>query len=179
MSKNYDGKKFVTVNLKRLSLIEPGSVDLFFMAESITELKRQIASLMGLKGQMADLNDAIKRFAFVSASSGTAAGGASKLAFAPDRTHNFKMTPSIPGAGMALKSGMVNDVNLKVDLNGKDDKRAAERKDTFADRVKTANKPPVFGTSKAENSSLKASVQPREFHLYIGNLGVDTEAEFI
>ena len=54
MSKNYDGKKFVTVNLKRLSLIEPGSMDLFVVVESITEMKRQIASLMGLKGQMAD-----------------------------------------------------------------------------------------------------------------------------
>ena len=60
---------------------------------------------MRLKGQVADLNDAIKRVSSLYTSSEIAAGGASRLAFTLDRTHNLKVPPSKPGSAMSLKSG--------------------------------------------------------------------------
>ena len=36
-------------------------------------------------------------------------------------------------------------------------------------------KPPIIKIAKADNFTLKASVQTKEFHLYMGNLDVDAE----
>ena len=40
-------------------------------------------------------------------------------------------------------------------------------------------KPSVVGTAKSDGSLLKASTKPKEFHLYLGNLDIDAESNFI
>ena len=45
----YENTKFLAANLKRIPVIEPGSVNLCFMPESINEMKKQIDDLCGIK----------------------------------------------------------------------------------------------------------------------------------
>ena len=68
---------------------------------------------------------------------------------------------------------MKNDVGLKVDLSNQENKGGTTKKlsSTYADKVKDkVKKPPIIGIAKADNFTLKASMQPKEFHLYMGNL---------
>jgi hypothetical protein len=56
-----------------------------------------------------------------------------------------------------------------------------ENAKSYAEKVKkNVNRlPPVIGTAKSSNIELKASNKPKEFHLYIGNLDISTEAKYI
>ena len=68
---------------------------------------------------------------------------------------------------------MKNDVGLKVDLSNQENNGGTPKKlcSTYADKVKDkVKKPPIIGIAKADNFTLKASMQPKEFHLYMGNL---------
>ena len=79
-------------------------------------------------------------------------------------------------------TGMKNDMGLKVDLSNQENKGGTTNKlnSKYADKVKDkVKKPPIIGIVKADNFALKVSMQPKEFHLYIGNLDVDTEESFV
>ena len=56
----YEYTSFVGANLKRITVIEPRSIDPCFLLESINEMKKQIGDLCNIKTIVTELQDSMK-----------------------------------------------------------------------------------------------------------------------
>jgi hypothetical protein len=181
-----DSVKFVAQNLRRVPLIDPGSIDLCFMMESVEEMKKKVESLLLLKQQVSELQSAVNNLAV----RGTM--NAAAPTFVPARnTASRNNLPSSQAPPLILKAadqnsarnpgGMARDTDLRVTLpqqGSQDDKR-----DSYAS-VARSKKQAVVGScniaaSDSLSDQLKASALPRETHIYVGNLDLGTTVEQI
>ena len=183
----FTGALFVAANLKRVPLFEPGSVDLCFMQESIADMKKQIDELIGIKKSVSDLQDSMRSLIdarrcnvdlYPFQQKGNEGGKQTTVPAMQPRASNAQNAGS-SYAGAAV--GMKEDSNLRVALpqsqhGSFQDHNTNSYQSKYGTRKK---KPPVVGTAKDSSSCLKASAKPREFHLYIGNLDIDTKSDFI
>jgi hypothetical protein len=168
---------FVARNLRRLPQIDPGSIDLCFLLETVDDLRRKVESLMDIKKEVTSLQNMI---------SGLKSPAALPLARAPAQA----VQPN-RGSGAARFSGvagMANDVDLRVSVSpslaavrnetgpSSTGERGAGGRPTYAN---AARKPPVIGSKAGGPLTIKASARPREFHIHVGNLDLDTEPSMI
>ena len=76
---------------------------------------------------------------------------------------------------------MKNDVGLQVNMpktNSVNQSRGPKLISTQIS-IQVFKKPSIVGNAKTDGAVLKASQQPREFYLYLGNLDMNTESDFI
>ena len=175
-------KKFVAVNLKRIPLIEPGSVDLCFILDSLMDMKSQIGSLMDFKKQVSELKETVKSLSKQPDVHGHAPKNTQRFTNQPawsgkmqkqTVTNGCFSTASTQQLGTGT-SGMINNVNLQVNLP-----KALPQSNILQGKRFFNHKPVVVGSKRVDNSTFKASSRPHEFHLHLGNLELDTSADEI
>jgi hypothetical protein len=166
---------FVAQNLRKVPQIDPGSVDMCFLLETVTELKKKVDMLDDLKKQMNDLQASVQ--------SSISSLGAS-----------VSSAPKSVSLGKPVGTNMAQDTNLRVNLPpvSRSWSDVVTRPAGFAaGRQPTSNgnqvssqprqrpKPIVGANNFARASGLKASAVPRQIHLYVGNLDINTTTEEI
>jgi hypothetical protein len=163
---------FVARNLRRIPQIDPGSIDLCFLLETVDDLRRKVESLMDIKKEVASLQTMV---------SGLKPPAAISSVRAPP-LHNRDSG----AASFSAPTGMANDVNLRVNVPPAATRReiqpSSSGERSAGDRpsyVSAARKPPVIGSKAGGLSTIKASSRPREFHIHVGNLDLDTEPSMI
>ena len=120
---------FVAKNLRCVPLIEPGSVDLCFSLETVSEMKIQVENLLSVKSKVDKLNDLLKAKQ-ESGNTNILVPTANIVAYnLTDRDHS-NVGQSRPPDTMHSTScqiynsvaatGMKNDTNLKVNMPARD-----------------------------------------------------------
>jgi hypothetical protein len=186
---------FVAQNLRRVPLLEPGAIDLCFLLETIEDMKKKVEALCDVKKQVADLSDTINKLVkpdtmFTNATTTRLAPNVKPAvlqqqsqqqrpyvqrqpAFGGSSSSSYAAVASIASSQVVSGStGMAADSNLQVALpTNSFQYRGSTR---FSDR-----RPTVIGSKRVENAAFKASTKPREFHLHLGNLELNTTADQI
>ncbi len=172
---------FVAQKLRKVPQLDPGSVDMCFLLETVSDLKAKVDMLDDLKKKIDDIQVSVQTRLNAPANNSSAAR-------APPSTSG---TSSSAGSGRS--SGLVQDTNLQVKL--------PPVSQTWSDAVAARPTAPVTGSHPASSSSngytrqsfrvkptvgsknsahgsgLKASTIPRQVHLFVGNLDVNTTKE--
>jgi hypothetical protein len=173
---------FLSRNCRRVPLINPGQVDLCFLLETIEDLRHKVVALCDLKNQVQDLSSMVENFAKrqpTSAPLAAAPRQQSKQQIAPGneaRVDSYAQRASVGLTGPP-PVGMRQDHGLKVVLPPLQAAPAAAN--SASETRQSTRRQPVVGTSSSSDQQLRASQQPREFHLYLGNLDVNTTEDGI
>ena len=117
-------KKFVAANVKRIPLIEPGSVDLCFMLESLAEMNSQIGSLMDIKKQVSELKETVKSLSKQPDVHDNTPKNTQRFTNQPAWSRKMQKQTVTNGCSSIAStqqlgtgtSGMITDVNLQVNL---------------------------------------------------------------
>ncbi len=179
---------FVAHNLRKVPLIDPGSVDMCFLLETVSDLKKKVDMLDDLKKKLDDLQASVQlRF--------------SSPPIQPAPT--IKM--SAPAGSSAVHGGsdgslnavgMAQDTSLRVNLQSTSRpwNQVASRNSVsaagqgygagsgfatwgYVRQPRRVVKPIVGSKGTTQNIGLKASNIPKLVHLHIGNLDVGTTVE--
>ena len=172
--------------MKRVPLTEPGSVDLSFLLESVTEMKTQMDLLMDVKKEMYELKNTVKDLSVQlmrnnrDGNASAYGGGIRSDGFYNRKQSSAEISSKVSGLhATEIKAGNGLRVNLpglkETDRNVAINNNAKSYADNFKNVVKL---PSVVGTAKSSTFSLKTSIKPKQSHLYIGNLDADTEVNF-
>jgi hypothetical protein len=164
--------KFVALNLRRVPQIEPGSVDLCFLLESVDDMRKKIEELMGVKKQVLDLQTAVGNIANRNTQSlpSSVLKSSSVGTSSQNRVFSAQSATQPASASYAAVLGMKQDTNLQVNM---------PPLTAFSGSGRRYRAPPVIGSKVSDGATLKASQRPKEFHLYVGNLELDTTSEKI
>ncbi len=166
---------FLSRDCRKVPLINPSQVDLCFLLETIDDLKRKVDSLSGLKKQVEDLGEAMSN---LTKKPPTASIASATPSVGSNSTKNNMTYASRVALPYASSIGMRNDDNLRVNLQPLQTKSLMASK---SQQEKSRPKPVVGSKSSGAGigSVFRASQQPKEFHLYIGNLDVNASEEGI
>ena len=149
-------------------------------------MKSQIDSLMEVEKEMYELQNTVKDLSVLLMRNNhdgiaSACGSGSRSdGFYNRKQSSAETSGKVSGThATEMKAGNGLRVNLP-DLKETDRNEAINNNDeSYADNFKNVVKLPLVVEAKSSTFTLKASIKPKEFHLYIINLDVDTEATFI
>jgi hypothetical protein len=176
---------FVARDLRRIPQIDPSSVDLCFLLETVSDLRQKVDSLMDVKKQIDSLQGSVNGLIASTKMMTQHSIQPRNAGFVRQSASEVKA--SAPGAG---SSEMANDVSLRVNIP----QQPTIGSSTLLSAAPTAplngagnrmsyaqmtRKPPVVGSKTLENSTIKASSKPRELHVYVGNLDLGTTSDNI
>ncbi len=167
---------FVAHDLRKVPRTDPSSADVFVLMGQVDELREKVDSFMSMKQQLNEVQNMVSGLV----ASSKAANFSKNSSFGNLGTQNFSRQPNI-SAGTG-GNGMAGDTNLRVAIpqsqaSGQGNPSASSAAPSGGSRLsyaKVARKPPVVGSKAVQQSSMKASSKPREFHIHLGNLELDT-----
>jgi hypothetical protein len=165
---------FVASDLRKVPQVDPSSVDLCFLMETVDDLRRKVESLLDVKQQLSAVQN------MVSGLSAKVNGGLN----ARQNNQEQAYRPSTQPVGMA------KDTNLKVNFPSAASSGSSSQPILASSNAsgsgsgngsyaQAARKAPMVGSKVIPNASLKASSKPREHHVHVGNLDMGTTPESI
>ena len=162
---------FVALNARRIPHIDPANVDLCFLLESVEELRRSVSSLMDVKKVIDGLQTTVTALSRSSVSSNAIPPQGSSQRSAVNNQQVGSAEFRRPSTTNSAKPSSHAE-SLRVNIPPLSNSR--QQLTTESRRVK-----PIVGTKQVESScqcKLKASSEPRGFHIYIGNLDLSAQS---
>ena len=172
--------------MRRVLLLEPGAVDIYFLLETVEDMKKKVESLCDVNKQVvAYLSDAIDNLmkhvhSAINAMTRSIHNMKSsilqqqrpylKKQHAPDNLSALSYAASVGVTSLQVPFGstrMAADLNLRVTRMSNSYQHYSSNR--FSSRQKS-----IIGSKNVENAAFKASSQPREYHMHLGNLELNT-----
>jgi hypothetical protein len=171
--------KFLACNLRRVPPIDPGSIDLCFMMESVEEMRKKVESLLLLKQQVGDLQASVNNLAGKGPLTMAHTSGINKVQPALNGNKQVQggQQRAVVQNGGTNAVGMSHDVNLHVNLP---QVGSQENVRSYASAARSKQHTVVGSFNGSDNAlpgQLKASSLPRETHVYVGNLDLGSTSD--
>ena len=162
------------MNSRRVPHIDSANVDLCFQLESVEDLRRSVSSLKDVKKVIVGLQTTVTVLSRSSVSSNAVPPQSSSQRSAVNDQQAGSAEFRRPSATNSAKpSSYAESIRVSIPpLSNSRQQLTAEIR-----RVK-----PIVGTKQVESSDqckLKASSEPRGFHIYVGNLDLSTQSSDI
>jgi hypothetical protein len=162
--------QFAAINLRRVPQIDPSNIDLCFLLESVEDLRKSVAGLLDVRKDIDNLQTTVSALS----RSSIVAPARTNVSHRQDSGSGLKSAQqSVPvGSSKAIPS---YSQTLRVNLPPASD--GNPQSFTTVSRAK-----PIIGTKQADSSTatkLKASNEPRAFHLYVGNLDTSYDSSAV
>ncbi len=138
------------------------------------EMRKKIDELVNLKKQVSELRDSVDNLSgrvVSNAKQGNTATYASQLTASASKSVNEPAQMFYhrkEDDKLDRSAGMKNDTNLRVGLP------AVSSSQTGFQNKHLGRRPLVVGSKRLDQSTLRASQKPKEFHLHVGNLDLNT-----
>ena len=165
---------FVALNARCVPHINPANVDLCFLLESVEELRRSVSSLMGVKKVIDGLQTTVTALSCLSVSSNAVPPhGSSQRSAVNDQQAGSAEFRRPSATNSAKPSSFVESLRMNIPPLS----NSRQQLTTESRRVK-----PIVGAKQVESSGqckLKASSEPRGFHIYVGNLDLSAHCSLL
>ena len=151
-----------------------------FLLETVEELRKKVDSLMDVKKQMENLQNMVGGLI-------TSTKFRDGMQFRDSNSGD--RSAAVVNGGKSSPIGMDNKANLRVNAPQSTSTASSASFSGFLSALfgignkttydRVARKPPVVGSKVIEHSSIKACLKPKEFHIHLGNLDINTASDII
>ena len=155
---------FVVRNLHKVPQIDLGTADLCFLMQTVEDLRKKVLSLIDIKEQLNAVQSMVSGLVATTKPTGLAQN---LRPTTQNGNHQLTNSPS--------SSGLANDTNLRVKISplqladqsssaaGTFSQPASVNRPSYA---QAACKPPIVRSKSIDQSFIKVSTKPREFHIH-------------